>query len=503
MNRKINLLDAEQQSKINEHSNSLTKKHLINQPKSKKNKTFFYIFIFFLLTGFCFFFKANHTNQSLTSSTWINNLPIFSNIKQLAESTTNKLKGSDRGRINILFLGMGGKNHDGAYLTDTIILASFEPSTKKIALISIPRDMAAPIENVGWRKINSINALAEVKEQGSGGLAVSQAVNDILNIPIDYYIRVDFTGFEKIINELGGVNVYVDNTFDDYRYPIIGNESAPWEERYQHLHLDQGWQEMDGSLALKYARSRHAFGVEGSDFARARRQQKILKAAKDKISSFDTLLNPVKVSGLINQVQNNLDTNLKIWEMLQLWNTFKDIKEEQIITKVLDDGPGGLLTNTTSEDGAYILLPRGGDFSEIQYLINNVFTDAPAEDKTKVNMEKASIEVRNGTWINGLANKVSMDLEKYGFNIVRVSNSSQQNFQKSVIYDLTYGKKIESLSVLKNKTNANVSLGLPQWLQNDLAQELIEKQHPIQPDFILVLGTDADASQSGVKNKEE
>ncbi|MDO9399392.1 MAG: LCP family protein [bacterium] len=499
MNRKINLLDIESQSETNEHHNSLTKKHL----KAKKNKTFsilFYIFIFFLITGFCFFLKTNHANQSLTSSTWIDKLPIFSNIKQLAESATNKLKGDDRGRINILFLGMGGKNHDGGYLTDTIMLASFEPSTKKVAFISIPRDMAVPIENIGWRKINSVNALAEANEQNSGGLAISQAVSDILNIPIDYYIRVDFTGFAKIIDELGGVNIYVDNTFDDYRYPILGNASAPWEERYQHLHLDQGWQNMDGSLALKYARSRHAFGVEGSDFARARRQQKILKAAKDKIGSFDTLLNPIKISGLINQVQNNLDTNLKIWEMLQLWNTFKDIKEEQIITKVLDNGPNGLLTNTTGEDGAYILLPRGGDFSEIQYLINNVFTDVPAEDKTKVNMEKASIEIRNGTWINGLASKVSMDLEKYGFDIIRVGNSSQQNFQKSVIYDLTYGAKVESLTVLKDKTSANVSLGLPQWLQNDLAKELAEKQHPIQPDFILVLGTDADASQSGLKN---
>lgn len=496
MNKKINLL-AELQPKTDKSSDSLA-----NHQKSKKNKSFkilSYFFIFFLITCACFSLSANYTSKS---STWISKIPILNNFKYLAESATNKLKGDDRDRINILFLGMGGKNHDGGYLTDTIILASFKPSTKKIAFISIPRDMAIPIENVGWRKINSVNALAEMKEQNSGGLAISQAINDILNIPIDYYVRVDFKGFEEIIDELGGVDVYVDNTFDDYKYPILGNESASWEKRYQYLHLDQGWQKMDGSLALKYARSRHAFGIEGSDFARAKRQQKILKAMKDKINSFDTLLNPVKISNIINQVQNNFDSNLKIWEMLQIWNKFKDINNEQIITKGLDNSPSGLLTDTTGEDGAYLLLPRGGDFSEIQYLINNIFTDAPAVDKTKVNTEKASIEVRNGTWINGLANKIGMDLEKYGFDIVRISNSSQQNFQKTVIYDLTYGAKIESLAILKNKTNANVSLGLPQWLQDDLAQELAEKKHPIQPDFILVLGTDADASQSGLKNKE-
>lgn len=487
--KKINFLDSESRPEaINQ---------ILTEKKTKPIKILSYFFIFFLIAGFFFSLAINNKNQPFS---WIDKMPIIGNLKHLAESATVKLKGEERDRINILLLGMGGKNHDGGYLTDTIMIASIEPSAKKVAFISIPRDMAVPIENMGWRKINNINAFAEAKEPGSGSLAISQAVSDILNIPIDYYVRVDFTGFEKIIDELGNVNVYVDNTFDDYKYPILGNESAPWEERYQRLHFDQGWQKMNGKLALKYARSRHAYGIEGSDFARAKRQQKILKAVKDKISSFNILFNPIKINNLINQIQNNFDTNLKIWEMLQLWDIVKNVKDEQIITKVLDNSPNGLLSDTIAEDGAYLLLPRGGDFSEIQYLINNVFVEIPAMDKTKISKEKAGIEIRNGTWINGLANKVALDLEKYGFNIIRVGNSSQQNFQKSVIYDLTYGAKIESLAVLKNKTNANVSLGLPQWLQDDLTQELTKEQHPIQPDFILILGTDADVNQSGIEN---
>ncbi|MFH1233878.1 MAG: LCP family protein [Patescibacteria group bacterium] len=491
--KKINFLDAE----LDQKSQLATKNQPLAEKKTKPIKTLSCIFIFFLLAIFFFSLTVNSVDQP---SSWIDKIPIIGNLKHLAKSATIKLKGEDRGRINILLLGIGGKNHDGSYLTDTIILASIEPSTKKVAFVSIPRDMAIPIENMGWRKINNVNAFAEAKEPNSGGLAISQAVRDILNIPVDYYVRLDFTGFEKIIDELGGVNIYVDNAFDDYKYPILGNESAPWEERYQHLHFDQGWEKMDGELALKYARSRHAYGVEGSDFARARRQQKIIKAVKDKINSFNFLFNPAKISDVINQAQNNFDTNLKFWEILQLWNMFKDIKNEQIITKVLDNSPSGLLTDTISSDGAYILLPRNGDFSEIQYLVNNVFVSDSVDDKTKASIEKTAIEVRNGTWINGLANKIAIDLEKYGFDIVRVSNSSQQNFQKSVIYDLTYGAKIESLTVLKNKTNANVSLGLPQWLQDDLAQDLAKEKHPFQPDFILVLGADADATQSGVKN---
>jgi len=170
---------------------------------------------------------------------------------------------------------------------------------------------------------------------------------------------------------------------------------------------------------------------------------------------------------------------------------------------VLDDSPGGLLVATTGEDGAFLLAPKSGDFSEIKYLVKNIFTDAPLTDRKKIKQEKAAVEVRNGTWINGLASQVALDLEKYGFTVVRIGNSNQQNFQKSVIYDLTYGAKIQALTILKDKTNANVSLGMPEWLQNDLSKELTGETKPVQPDFIIILGQNADTTRSGAENTEE
>src|SRR3989339_1075459 len=164
------------------------------------------------------------SNQSSTS--WLANLPIIKQIRSLAESADHHLKGEKEDRINILLLGMGGKNHEGGYLTDTIILLSLEPSTKKVAMISIPRDMAVPLEDMGTRKINSVNALAEAANPGSGGQAISQAIRDVLDIPFDYYGRVDFTGFVNIVDELGGVDVYVDNILDDKEYPVMGRETA-------------------------------------------------------------------------------------------------------------------------------------------------------------------------------------------------------------------------------------------------------------------------------------
>jgi LCP family protein required for cell wall assembly len=425
-------------------------------------------------------------------------------IKNLAESANQSLKGEERDRINILLLGMGGVAHDGGLLTDTIILASLEPSTKKASLISIPRDLAIPVEGKGWQKINSINAYAELEETGTGGVAVSQAVGDLLGQPVDYYVRVDFQGFINIVDEMGGLDVVVERTLDDYRYPVMGREDDPdYESRYEHLHVEPGPRHMDGSLALKYARSRHAFGAEGSDFARARRQQIIISAAKDKALSSDTLLRPGKVANIIQELDAHVVTNVKIWEMLRLWELFKDIQKDDIVSRVIDNGPGGLLVDSVSEQGAYILSPRSGDFSEVQYLVNNIFADAPAEAKSAVAGEKPAIEVRNGTWINGLASQVALDLEKLGFSVVRIGNSSRQNFEKSVIYDLSIGGKPNSLNILKNATAANISLALPDWLVEEIAGELKGGSVPVQPDFILIIGTDMDKSNSGKMNPED
>lgn len=460
-----------------------------------------YVTVFAVTLIFVFSTQVLMSDQSGTG--WFSGLPIIKQLKNLAESADKNLKGEDRDRINILLIGMGGKNHDGGYLADTIMLASLEPSTQKVALTSIPRDLSIPIENMGWRKINSVNSYAEADNPGSGGLATSQAVSDVLGVPVDYYVRVDFQSFVDIIDTLGGINVYVENTIDDASYPVSGMEDATnYYERYEHLHIEKGWQKMDGSLALKYARSRHTPGVEGSDFGRAARQQKIMEAAKDEVLSMNTLLNPMKISGLITDVSSHIDTNLKLWEMVKLWNNFKDVKKENIVNKVLDNSTSGLLMDSKSSEGAYLLIPRSGDFSEIQYFINSVFTDAPEEQKTKITLEKATVEVRNGTWVNGLASKSAVDLERNGFTITRIANSSRQNFEKSVIYDLTYGEKMESLSVLKEKTGANISFGLPDWLVEDIKLDTENKNAP-QPDFILILGQNADSSKSGTNNPED
>ena len=479
-----------------------TSEKIKKRPK-KFLKVFIYLFIFFFTVTAVFSSQILVSKQSLDS--WFYKLPLIRQIKHLAESADRTLKGENIDRINILLLGMGGKQHEGGYLTDTIILASLEPSTKKVAMVSIPRDLAIPIEDGNrLQKINSINAYAEMKQSDSGGMAISQALGDILSIPIDYYFRVDFEAFTNLVDELGGVEVYVENNLDDYRYPVRGKEEdEDYESRFEHLHIEKGRQEMNGELALKYARSRHGINGEGSDFARAKRQQNIILAVKNKLFDSKNILKPKMIFDIIENFQDHISTNFKIWEIVKLWDLFKEVEKGEITNKVLDNSPNGLLSESISEQGSYILSPRSGDFAEVQYFVNNVFSNVSEEVKIKVSKERATIEVRNGTWINGLASKTALDVEKLGFIVVRIGNSSQQNFQKSVIYDLTYGEKAKSLNILKDAVSANVSFGLPDWLIKEISSEIGDENKPIQPDFILILGQNADENNSGKENAEE
>ena len=431
-------------------------------------------------------------------------LSWLSQFKHLAQTSDNLLKGEENGRVNVLLLGMAGKNHDGGYLTDTIMLASVSPASGDVSLFSLPRDLIVPIDGYGFRKINNINAFAENEQPGSGGLAVSQALSRVLDVPIDYYLRVDFISFVKIIDELGGIEIEVENTLDDARYPIAGREEDPnYENRFEYLHLEKGWQPMDGELALKYVRSRHAGGVEGSDFARSRRQQKVLQAVKDKVLNLRILFKPRLINNILTTLQEHVATNFKVWEMVKLWGIIKDTDADKVITKVLDNANGGLLVDAITPEGAYILQPRNGDYAEIQYLVKNVFSNAPPEQTSAVKQEYPALEIQNGTWINGLGQRMATDLEKFGFAVAGVHNASRQNYEESVIFDLSYGEKIKSLAILKEKTGARVNYGLPDWLLAELKQQNENKVNLTQPDFILIIGRDADKTQSGVENKEE
>ena len=196
-------------------------------------------------------------------------------VLSLFSRTPQDLASTD-GRTNILLLGAGGAGHEGVDLTDTIIFISTELGSSDTLMLSLPRDIWIPSMRA---KINTAYHYGNERRSGGGLVLAKAAVSEILDQPIHYVLLIDFEGFKKAIDLLGGVEIEVDRAFDDYQYPIPGMEEAESEEaRYEHLHFEAGKQLMNGERALKYVRSRYAEGEEGTDFARSRRQQRLLLA---------------------------------------------------------------------------------------------------------------------------------------------------------------------------------------------------------------------------------
>lgn len=411
---------------------------------------------------------------------------ILDQIGGLIESKSKSLKGEDEDRINILILGVGGGNHEGAELTDTIMLASLKPSTKQASLISIPRDLFVPIKDYGWYKINSANAIGEQQGEGKGIELTEAVVENITGLPIHYFVKIDFDGFERLIDDVGGICLNVENNLIDYQYPIIGKEDDyPISSRYQYLNIEKGNKCMDGSLALKYARSRHGLGAEGNDFARARRQQNVLAAVKEKVVSFKTLLNPQRIIKIIDNLKDNLKTDLSVTEILKIANLSKDIGMNKVAKKVLDSSPDGLLRDNyvTVEGGVnmYVLQTKSGDFQDIKNLAGNVFKEADVLKETvDASQENAEIEIKNGTTIPGLAYQTSMDLKNNNFNIGKIGNAEKQNFTKTIIYTLAPDKFKNTISFLQKEFDADVLFNYPVWMQDNNASSTA--------DIIVVLG---------------
>jgi len=300
--------------------------------------------------------------------------------------------------FNIAILGIGGAKHDGPDLSDTIIIANVNVKQNKVYMFSIPRDLWVPGEQ---DKINVVYSKGQEDNNGIGD--VGSVLAKITGQKIDYVVVLDFKGFTTLVDYLGGIDVNVVHTLDDYFYPVEGKEedvcgktdeeiqkftataSAETEFwdffscRYEHVHIDKGLVHMDGTTALEFVRSRHGVGSEGSDFARSRRQQLVITALKDKSFSLGVILNPIKLIGVYNILKSNINTNIdvsKIDDFIKLANKLKDGKVQNY---VIDQGDEvtkrfGLVINPpTSKEYhmKWVLIPRSGNgnFSEVQKYI--------------------------------------------------------------------------------------------------------------------------------------
>lgn len=321
---------------------------------------------------------------------------------------------SDDRRVNVLLLGTSGDNHDGPNLTDTIMVASYNLDTHNLYLASIPRDLWLPEFKL---KANAV--YQKGLNQGNGLNFTQTVIGNIVGLPLHYSLRIDFSGFVKIIDALGGIEVEVAKAFDDYNYPIQGAENdlcgytekeidfSPEEAkelniesgkrkvfiapdgkiatdsaqedqgakyfscRYEHISFEKGAMHMNGAIALSFVRSRHGTNGESSDFARSKRQEAVIMAIRNKLLSVETLSNPQKISDLIKILGKSIDTNIGAKEAIEFYKLSKQLNKTK--TLVIDDS---ILFHPNPADygGAYVLVSQDDDFSIISSHVRKLVT---------------------------------------------------------------------------------------------------------------------------------
>jgi len=453
-------------------------------PRRKTRKKFscFFIVIIIVLTMVTAVLAGG--NNSFLAG--IKNGYLIRQITNILSSKEKELQGEQDDRIDFILLGMGGPGHEGPYLTDTIIIASFKPSTNQAALISLPRDMIVQYKRGDYRKINSIFSIGQTSDEQNGGQLAKEVIGNTLDIDIDYFGAVDFTGFVEIIDELDGIEVTVDKEFTDNQFPTADYKTTA-------VHFDAGEQTMDGLTALRFARSRHGNNGEGSDFARIKRQQKILLALKNKATSFNTLINPQKITNIFSLFNKYTSTDMEPWEAVKLVHLSKSLDTQRIITKSIDDRPGGYLKAGIAPDGAYILQPVTGDFEQIQLLVKNIFDIQDVVD------ENAKIVVQNGTPVPGLALKAVNHLSQMDYNVIRYGNAANQDKITTVIYNYNEDKPQTKKALESIFQTKAIATNIPLEYQSATVATnwgITEADGQLTNiDFLIVLGADQDGSE--------
>lgn len=271
-------------------------------------------------------------------------------------------------RVDILLLGLRGEGDPhGGLLTDTMMVISVETEKEEVALISVPRDTYVEVPVVNQHtKINAAYALGEQIEGRGGGLVLAKlAVQEVLGINIDHVIAVDFEAFQDTIDLMNGITV-------DVARPL--RETQQWGG--VDFYVPAGMQYMDGETALYYVRARFTT----SDFDRARRQQEVVVAVRNKALSLGFLSNPAKISGLLDILGRHVRTDISADDFRSLWNDVRPIADMEPKRMVLDTTE---LLYSTHVNGAYVLLPAGDSFETIQARARNIFeheTEETAED---------------------------------------------------------------------------------------------------------------------------
>ncbi len=402
--------------------------------------------------------------------------------------TSSTLNGESSGRVNILLAGNSSDDvgHQGAQLTDSILILSVNTKNDSAFMLSIPRDLWVNIPGNGYQKINDAYVAGQqnnFNENGyfPGGMGLlQQVVEKDFGLHLNYYALIDYEALKDAVDTVGGISVNIQSS--DPRG--IYDPSKDYATHGPLVRLSNGLHQLDGEQALDLARARGdaygSYGFENSDFDRTQHQRQMLAALKVKAVSAGVLSNPAKLSSLADAIGNNVTTDFTLSDIHSLYNIVKPINSSNIKSLNLDDANSNdLVEPYVSDNGQDALIPSAGknDFSAIQAYVNQQISTNP------VTQEAASVVILNATNTFGLAAKEKTALTTKGLNIDAIGNALS-NQSTTTIIDNSGGTKPATRSLLVKMYGAHVSTQNPY-------------QSSYQEDFIVILGADIASKDPG------
>jgi len=372
-------------------------------------------------------------------------------------------------QVNILLLGMGGEQNDAPYLTDSIMAVTIDPTSNRVMLASIPRDLTLgmnlqnPPSRIWYQKINAAYEVpytniiccvaAQYTGRTGGGYAAEHEVGKVTGLTFDRYIAVDFVAFRDMVNALGGVDVCLSTNLDDYEYPDYFNGYIRGG-----IHYKAGCQHLNGEQALQVARSRHAVEAQqSSDFGRAQRQQDIMQAIKRKATTVNGF---AKAPQLLDALQKNINTDMSLSDMKAIYDWGKNLPDSSIVRVALTANSGAARGNLLGYGncglGPYVsqLCADDPSFTMIHKYLASVLIDP------KILAERAPVQFVNGSnSFSGLDSLVTTMFDPTGLQLA--DPVSHRASSTTLILDYSNGQYPLTAKYLQNFFGGTIVAATP------------------------------------------
>ncbi|MBM4426167.1 MAG: hypothetical protein FJ031_02900, partial [Chloroflexi bacterium] len=342
---------------------------------------------------------------------------------------------TDNETINFLLIGSDRRPTGTSHRTDTMLIAIVWPREGQVSLISIPRDLWIYIPTVGMQRINTAYQSGESGGYPGGGMGLlKDTILQNLGIRIDHTAMVEFDGFSRIVNTLGGIEVPVACAYTDWRLKAP-NLDQNNEDNWWLYTVGPGEVYMDGDLALWYARSRS----KSSDFDRGRRQQEVLRTLFDKALQTGTF---TKIPQLYDDLSSSVITDLSLADMLRMAPYSVNFTNANIRSYYIRPP---YVQGWTTPGGASVLLPQ-------EEALQQMLIEATTLSPYAVVRENIVVEVQNGANFETLESLAASRLNYAGYQ-TSVSIADRRDYANSVLLDFTPGQDSAQQQTILNVLN--------------------------------------------------